>query len=155
MPICCDISKPQKFNMDYYFLIILLADAHSKHILIISVMYSQNFRKLQKRFSEFEWDEIITQKRKSNRALIKKVEFQQHEHFEASEFHIMGWGCYQWNNANAFKGSIKVKLNPSETHVCCVCRDMAKLCSYILYKNISLRNVIKEKHHSRKGVQTW
>ena len=53
------------------------------------------------------------------------------------------------------KGSLKVQLNPNQTHVCCVCRHMAKLCTYILYKSISLRNVIKEKHHSREGVQSF
>ena len=35
------------------------------------------------------------------------------------------------------KGSLKVKLNPNQAHVCCVSRHMAKLCSYILYKNFS------------------
>ena len=55
----------------------------------------------------------------------------------------------------SFKGSLKVKLNPNQTHVCCACRDMAKLCSYILYKSISLRTVIKQKHHTRKGVQSF
>ena len=45
--------------MDYNFYSrILLADAHSKHILIILVTDSQNFRKLQ----EFERDENKTQK---------------------------------------------------------------------------------------------
>ena len=53
------------------------------------------------------------------------------------------------------KGLLKVKLNPDQTHVCCVCRHMAKLCSYILYKSISVINVIKEKHHSRKGAQSF
>ena len=54
---------------------ILLADAHCKHNLIILVADSQNFRKLQEWFSEFEWDESRTQKRKSNRLLIKKWNF--------------------------------------------------------------------------------
>ena len=49
------------------------------------------------------------------------------------------------------KGSLKVKLNPNQP---VVCRNMTKLCSYILRKSISLRNVINEKHHSRKGVQS-
>ena len=35
------------------------------------------------------------------------------------------------------KGSLKVKLNPNQAHVCCVSRHMAKLCSYSLYKNFS------------------
>ena len=26
------------------------------------------------------------------------MEVQQDEHFEASDFYIMGWGYYQWNN---------------------------------------------------------
>ena len=50
----------------------LLADAHGKHILIILVVDSQNFRKLQESSSEFEQDENMTQKRKSNRLLIKR-----------------------------------------------------------------------------------
>ena len=53
------------------------------------------------------------------------------------------------------KGSLKVKLNPNQTHVFCVCRHMAKLYSYILYKNISVRNAIKEQNHSKKGVQSF
>ena len=32
----------------------------------------------------------------------KNVEFQQDEHFEASEFHIMDWEYYKWNNATLF-----------------------------------------------------
>ena len=138
-------------------------------ILIILVIYSWNFRELQEWFSEFEWDDNRTLKRKSSRLLIRKVECQQHEHFKVSEFHIMGWGYYKLNNAVlslqyqkkrllflSTKGSLKVKLNPNQTHVCCVfCRHMAKLCSYILYKSISLRNVIKEKHYARKDAQSF
>ena len=155
-------AKPKKFNMDYNFHRTLLTDAHSKHILIISVIYSYNLRKLHEWFSEFEWDENRTQKRKSNWLLIKKIQLQQHEHLEASESHIMGWGYYKWNNAVLSlqyskkyellllsKGSLKVKL------VCYVCRHMAKLWSYILYKRISLRNVIKEKNHSSKDIQSF
>ena len=41
-----------------------LADANSKHILMILVINSQNFRKLKKWFSEFGPDENITQNRK-------------------------------------------------------------------------------------------
>ena len=51
---------------------ILLADARSKHILIILVVDPYNFRKLQEWFSEFEQDENKTQKRKSNRLLIRR-----------------------------------------------------------------------------------
>ena len=54
---------------------ILLADAHSKHILIILIVDSHNFRKLQGCFSEFERDENMTQKRTSNRLLIKRWNF--------------------------------------------------------------------------------
>ena len=69
MPIWYNISKIPKFNMDYNFHSrILLADAHSKHILITLVIDSQNFRKLQK----FERDEDRTQNRKSN-SLPKKT----------------------------------------------------------------------------------
>ena len=85
------------------------------------------------------------------------------------EFHIMGWGCYKWNNAVlslqynkkyepillSSKASLKAKINPNQTHVFCVYRRMVKLCSYILYISISLTNVIEEKHHSRKGVQSF
>ena len=99
LPICYNISEPQYFNMDSNFYWSLLTDAHSKHILIILVKYPQNFRRLQEWFSEFKWDENRTKTRKSNRLLITKVEFQQHKSFEASEFHMMGWGYYKWNNA--------------------------------------------------------
>ena len=51
---------------------ILLADAHKKHILIILVVDSQNFRKLQEWFYEFERDENMTQKRKSNSLIVSK-----------------------------------------------------------------------------------
>ena len=55
--------------MDYNFHSrILLADTHSKHIIITLVTDSQNFRKLQK----FERDEDRTQNRKSN-SLPKKT----------------------------------------------------------------------------------
>ena len=81
-----------------------------------------------------------------------------------SEICIMGWGYYKWNkavlclrynkkNMNCFSFHT-AKVNPNQTHVYCVYRHTAKLCSYILYKSISLRNVIKEKHHSRNGVQS-
>ena len=61
--------------MDYNFHSrILVADAHRKHILIMLVTDSRNFRKLQ----EFEGDENRAQKKKSNRLL-----------------HIMGWEYYK------------------------------------------------------------
>ena len=61
--ICYDISKPQKINTDYNFHSrTLLADAHSKHILITMFIDSQNFRKLQEWFSEFERDENTEEK---------------------------------------------------------------------------------------------
>ena len=52
----------------------------------------------------------------------------------------MSWGYYKWNNAAL----------SNKTHACCVCRHIAKLCSYILCKNNSLKNGIKKKHHSNK-----
>ena len=104
LPICYNISKPQKFYMDCNLYRTPLTDAHSKHLLIILVIY-----------------------------LHKK-----HELLLLSS-----------------KDSLKVKLNPNQTHVCCVCRHMGKLCSYFLYISFSLTNVIKEKHHSRKGVQSF
>ena len=58
-------SKLPKFNTNFRSRI-LLADAHSKHTLIILVVYSQNFRKLQEWFSQFERDENMTEKIKSN-----------------------------------------------------------------------------------------
>ena len=55
------------------------------------------------------------------------------------------------------KGSLKVQLNHNQKHVCCVSRHMAKLCTYILYKSISLKNFIKEKHNSGRvyKVSQW
>ena len=38
----------------------------------------------------------------NQQATDKKVEFQQDKHSEASEFHIMGWGYYKWNNNALF-----------------------------------------------------
>ena len=59
----------------------------------------------------------------------------------------MGWGYNKWNNAAL----------SSQTHVCCICRHIAKVCSYILYilyKSNSLKNGIKKKHHSNNFV-SW
>ena len=65
-PIRHNISKLPKFSMYFNFHSrILLADSHSKHILIILVTYLQNFRKLH----EFEQDE--TKHRRTNRLMIK------------------------------------------------------------------------------------
>ena len=89
---------------------ILLGDVHSKDILIIVVRDLWNFRKSQEWFSEFQWNEDRTQKRKTNRSTDKK-EFQQDEH-EASEFHIIGWECYKRNNAALFL-ECKYAWNPS------------------------------------------
>ena len=117
--------------------------------------------------TELEWDENRTQKRKSNRLpLIKRWDFSSMSILKPQNSiswvgsiknKIMLVFCNITNKHELLllssKGSLKVKHNPNQTHVCCVCRQMAKLCSYILYKSISLRNVIKDKHHSRKGVQ--
>ena len=46
----------------------------------------------------------------------------------------MGWGYYKWNNAAL----------SNQTDVCGVCRHIAKLSSYILYKNNYLKNGIKK-----------
>ena len=92
------------------------------------------------------------------------MEFQQYEHFEASN--SISWVgvitneiilCCLYNiTKNPWNPpSLNVKLNPNQTHVYCVCRHAAKLCRYILYKSISLRNVIRENHHSRNGVQSF
>ena len=76
LSICCGIYELPKFNTNFRGRI-LLADADSKHILIILVvdLDSQNFRKLQEWFSESERDENMTQKRKSNRLLMKRWSF--------------------------------------------------------------------------------
>ena len=75
LPICCDISKSPKLNLITNFRSrILLAAAHSKHILTILVVDSQNFRKLHKWFYEFERDENMAQKRKSNSFIVGKGE---------------------------------------------------------------------------------
>ena len=88
--------------MDYNFHgRILLGDTYNKHIALILVKYSWNFRKLLEWFSEFQWDDERRQNRKSTSSTDKKVEFQQDAH-EASEFHIIGWDCYKWNNAALF-----------------------------------------------------
>ena len=39
---------------------------------------------------------------KIEHSIDKNVEFQEDEHFEASEFHIMGWEYYRGNNATLF-----------------------------------------------------
>ena len=73
LPIYYDISKTQKFNMNYNFQSrIPLADAHSKHILIILVIDSRNFRKLHMN-GFLNLNEMRTQKIKY--ATDKKVEF--------------------------------------------------------------------------------
>ena len=70
------ISETPKFLMDYSFHSgILLGDAHSKHILIILLIVSWHFRKLQECFPEFDWDKDRTQNRKSNSLLIKRWNF--------------------------------------------------------------------------------
>ena len=84
--------------MDYNFHSrIPLADAHSKHILIILVIDSWNFRKLH--MNDFLNLNEMRTTQKIQYSTDKKVEFQQDENFEASkihisEFHIMVWGYY-------------------------------------------------------------
>ena len=72
LTICYNRSKTQKFNMDYNFWSgIALADSHSKHILIILVVDSQNFRKLH--INGFlNLNEIRTEHRRYNTLLIKR-----------------------------------------------------------------------------------
>ena len=76
IPICqyaTTYLNPQNLTwINNFFGRVWLLDAHSKHIHIILVIDSQDFRKLQECFSEFERDENITQNRKSNRLLIKR-----------------------------------------------------------------------------------
>ena len=85
--------------MDYNFHSgILLGDGSSKDILIIVVIDSWNFRKLQEWFSKFQWEENRKQNRKFNSSTDKKVEFQH----DASEFHITSWDYCKRNNAALF-----------------------------------------------------
>ena len=56
---------------------ILLFDANRKHILLILVIDSQNFRKLQELFSEFQRDDNKKSKKNIKQTTDKKVEFQQ------------------------------------------------------------------------------
>ena len=44
---------------------------------------------------------------------------------------------------------------PQSKPYCCVCRHMVKLCSYILYKNISLRNVSKLPYGRVYKISQW
>ena len=47
------------------------------------------------------WREQNTEQ-KTEQCINKNVEFQQDEGFEDSEFHIMGWEYYRWNNGTLF-----------------------------------------------------
>ena len=64
--------NPQNYN---FHCGLLLGDSHDKHILIIFVIDSWNFIKLQEWFSEFEWDDNSKQNKKSNSLLIKMLNF--------------------------------------------------------------------------------
>ena len=87
LPICYGIYKTPKLSMDYNVHNgILLGDANSKHIIIILVIVSWNFRKLQEWFSEFEWNENRTQKTKSNKLLIKRWNFSRMSILKAKYF---------------------------------------------------------------------
>ena len=102
---------------------------------------------------------------KIEQSIDKNVEFQQDEPFEASEFHIMGWEYCKWNNATLFL-DYKPAWNPSpiiqrlkdyknvKFYNNCPwllpSRYMVKLCIYILHKNSSKRNVMKDNYHSNK-----
>ena len=79
---------------------------------------------------------------------------------------ISSWEYYKWNNATLLiyckwawnpspiiqrlKDYKRSNLNNNQIHVCCLCRYMAKLYIYILNKNSSKRNVMKESYHSYK-----
>ena len=128
--------------MNYNFHKTLLADAHSKHVIIIMVICLQNSRKLQEWFSEFERDKNRTQKSKS----IKRWNFSSMSILKPQNFiswfgnirnEIMLYCPYNMIKKHELlllssKGSLKVQLNPNQTNVCCVCRHMAKLCTCIL-----------------------
>ena len=72
LPTCYNISETQKFNMDYNFHIrIPLAGAHNKHILIILVIDSRNFRKLHVN-DLLNLNEMRTEHKRYNTLLIKR-----------------------------------------------------------------------------------
>ena len=76
LPICYDVSEIPKLHMDYNFHSgILFGNTHSKHILIILIIHSWNFKKMLEWSSEFEGDEDRTRNRKSNSLLMKRWNF--------------------------------------------------------------------------------
>ena len=111
LPICYDLSETLKFRMDYnFFCGILYGDSHSKHILIILVINSWNFRKLQEWFSEFEWDEDRTQNRKSNNYWLKRWNFSRMSILKSQN--SISREYYILNNAVLFL-ECKLAWNPS------------------------------------------
>ena len=89
LSICYGIYELPKCNTNFRGRI-LLADAHSKHILIILVVdLVAEFQKVTGMifwiWTRWEHDT----KEQIQKATDKKVEFQQDEHFDSSEFHIM------------------------------------------------------------------
>ena len=140
--------------MDYNFHSrIPLAGAHSKHILIILVIDSQNFRKLH--MNDFlNLNEMRTEHRRYNMLLIKRQNFSRMSILKPQN--SISWAgditneimllCLQNIKKHEIlllssKGSLKAKkqIKLTQSNPCSL------LCSYILYKSISVRNVIKEK----------
>ena len=123
--------------MDYNFHSrIPLADAHSKHILIILVIDSQNFRKLH--INDFlNLNEMRTEPRRYNMILIKRQNFSRMRILKPQN--SISWAGGITNEIMLFclqnikrheilllssKGLLKTKkqikfINPNQTHVHC------------------------------------
>ena len=140
--------------MDYNFHSrIPLAEPHSKHILIILDNDSRNFRKLH--LNDFlNLNEMRTEHRRYNTLLIKRQNFSRMSILKPQN--SISWAgditneimllCLQNIKKHEIlllssKGSLKAKkqIKLTQSNPCSL------LCSYILYKSISVRNVIKEK----------
>ena len=130
-----------------------LADIHSKHILIIMVIVLRNLRKLH--MNDFlNLNEMRTEHRRYNILLIKRQNFSRMSILKPQN--SISWAgditneimllCLQNIKKHEIlllssKGSLKAKkqIKLTQSNPCSL------LCSYILYKSISVRNVIKEK----------
>ena len=145
--------------MDYNFHSrIPLAEPHSKHILIILDNDSRNFRKLH--LNDFlNLNEMRTEHRRYNTLLIKRQNFSRMNILKPQNSisqNSVSWAggitneimllCLQNIKKHEIlllssKGSLKAKkqIKLTQSNPCSL------LCSYILYKSISVRNVIKEK----------
>ena len=88
--------------MDYTFYSeVLLHDAHSKHIRIILAIINGILESYKNGFLNLmRW--IQNMQQKIQQSADKKVKFHHDKHFETSDFHIMDWRYYKWNNAALF-----------------------------------------------------